>query len=218
MTQDLNDRLLLGLKGTISEAELHFIRARLQGGLLAKAARGELRVRLPVGLAMTSRERDAGPGRERARGDRVPVHHASSRPARRTRSSSSSPPTELTFPGRHLGGPHAGELYWKPLRHDLVLFTLHNPRYAGAYCYGRRKQLTDINGHTRTVHKPRDQWTVLIPDAHPGYITFEQYERNQQTLAANAAAHSDESDAPARPAKDRRCCKAWWSAASAASG
>ena len=107
----------------------------------------------------------------------------------------------LTFPGRHLGGPHHGELYWKPLRHDLVLFTLHNPRYAGAYFYGRRKQLTDINGHTRTVHKPRDQWTVLIEDAHPGYVTFEQYEHNQQTLAANAAAHSDE-ERRAGPARE----------------
>jgi hypothetical protein len=106
----------------------------------------------------------------------------------------------LMFPGRHApGGPHAGETYWKPLRHDLVLFTLHNPRYAGAYFYGRRKQLTDIDGHTRTVIKPRDQWTVLIEDAHPGYITFEQYERNQQRLAANAAARGEERRAgPAR--------------------
>ena len=106
----------------------------------------------------------------------------------------------LKFPGRHApGGPHAGETYWKPLRHDLVLFTLHNPRYAGAYFYGRRKQLTDIDGHTRTIHKPRDQWTLLIEDAHPGYITFEQYERNQQTLLVNAASHGEERRAgPAR--------------------
>ena len=108
----------------------------------------------------------------------------------------------LKFPGRHgVGGPHAGELYWKPLRHDMVLFTLHNPRYAGAYFYGRRKTFTDIDGHTRTVVKPRDQWTVLICDAHPGYITFEQYEQHQQTLAANAAAHSDE-ERRAGPARE----------------
>ena len=85
------------------------------------------------------------------------------------------------------------------MRHDYVLFVLHNPRYAGAYFYGRRKQLTDINGHTRTVHKPQDQWTVLIKDAHPGYLTFEQYERNLQTLASNAAARGEERRAgPAR--------------------
>jgi len=73
-----------------------------------------------------------------------------------------------------------------------VLFVLHNPRYAGAYFYGRRRQVSDIDGHTRTVVKPRDQWTVLIPDAHPGYITFEQYETNQATLAANAAFRGQE--------------------------
>jgi len=107
----------------------------------------------------------------------------------------------LRVPARHApGGRHAGELYWKPLRHDYVLFTLHNPRYAGAYFYGRRKQLTDINGHTRTVHKPQDQWTVLIKDAHPGYITFEQYERNLATLAASAAARGEER--PAGPARE----------------
>jgi len=108
----------------------------------------------------------------------------------------------LKFPGRHgVGGPHAGELYCKPLRHDMVLFTLHNPRYAGAYFYGRRKTFTDIDGHTRTILKPRDQWTVLIEDAHPGYITFEQYEHNQQTLAANAANHS-ETERAAGPARE----------------
>ena len=198
----INDRLLLGLKGTISEAELHFIRARLQGGLLAKAARGELRVRLPVGLAYDQL------------GNVTLDPDASVREAieylfkcfEQTGSAHAVvkqfAADQLQFPGRHApGGPHAGETYWKPLRHDLVLFTLHNPRYAGAYFYGRRKQLTDIDGHTRTVHKPRDEWTVLIRDAHPGYISFEQYERNQQALAANAAAHSRE-ERRAGPARE----------------
>jgi DNA invertase Pin-like site-specific DNA recombinase len=195
----INDRLLLGLKGTISEAELHFIRARLHGGLLAKAARGELRVRLPVGLAYdqlgnVTLDPDASV--------RAAIEYLF-RCFEQTGSAHAVvkqfAAEQLRFPGRHLGGPHHGELYWKALRHDLVLFTLHNPRYAGAYFYGRRKQLTDINGHTRTVLKPREQWTVLIQDAHPGYVTFEQYERNQQTLAANAATRGDERRAgPAR--------------------
>ena len=198
----INDRLLLGLKGTISEAELHFIRARLQGGLLAKAARGELRVRLPVGLCYdqlgnVTLDPDASV--------RAAIEYLF-RCFEQTGSAHAVvkqfAAEGLRFPGRHApGGPHAGELYWKPLRHDLVLFTLHNPRYAGAYFYGRRKQLTDIDGHVRTVHKPRDQWTVLIEDAHPGYITFERYQRNQQALAANAAAHSDE-ERRAGPARE----------------
>jgi DNA invertase Pin-like site-specific DNA recombinase len=196
----INDRLLLGLKGTISEAELHFIRARLQGGLLAKAARGELRVRLPVGLVYDqlgnvtldpdAQVREAVAYLFKCFEQTGSAHAVVKRFAAEG----------LKFPGRHaVGGPHAGEIYWKPLRHDLVLFTLHNPRYAGAYFYGRRKQLTDIDGHIRTIVKPRDQWTVLIRDAHPGYITFDQYERNQQTLAANAANRGEERRAgPAR--------------------
>jgi hypothetical protein len=103
------------------------------------------------------------------------------------------------FPGRHLGGPHAGELYWVALRHDSVLFTLHNPRYAGAYFYGRQHQVSDVEGRHRTVLKPREEWTVLIPGAHDGYITFERFEANQAALTANAAAHGRERRAgPAR--------------------
>jgi len=137
----------LGLKGTISEAELHFIRARLQGGLLAKAARGELRVRLPVGLAYdqlgnVTLDPDAEVRGAVARLFRVFEQTGSAHAVVKQFAAD-----RLRFPGRHApGGPHAGETYWKPLRHDLVLFTLHNPRYAGAYFYGRRKQLTDIYG------------------------------------------------------------------------
>lgn len=196
----VNDRLLLGLKGTISEAELHFIRARLQGGLLAKAARGELRVRLPVGLVYDQLGNVTLDPDGEVRGATAYLLKCFEQTGSAHAVVKQFAAEHLRFPGRHaVGGPHAGELYWKPLRHDLVLFTLHNPRYAGAYFYGRRKQLTDINGHTRTVHKPRDQWTVLIRDTHPGYITFEQYEQNQQTLSANAATRGEERRAgPAR--------------------
>jgi len=214
----INDRLLLGLKGTISEAELHFIRARLQGGLLAKAARGELRMRLPVGLAYdqlgnVTLDPDASV--------RAAIEYlfgcfeqTGSAHAVVKRFAADG----LTFPGRHLGGPHHGELYWKPLRHDLVLFTLHNPRYAGAYFYGRRKQLTDINGHTRTVHKPRDQWTVLIEDAHPDTSPSSSTSTTSRRSPPTPPPTAMRSAAPALPAKDRRCCKGWWCAASAASG
>jgi Recombinase/Recombinase zinc beta ribbon domain len=169
---------------------------------LAKAARGELRMRLPVGLCYdqlgnVTRDPDAG---VRAAIEYLFKCFEQTGSAHAVVKQFAA--EQLRFPGRHApGGPHAGETYWKPLRHDLVLFTLHNPRYAGAYFYGRLKQLTDINGHTRTVLKPRDQWTVLIRDSHPGYITFEQYEQNQQTLAANAAAHGYE-ERRAGPARE----------------
>jgi len=197
----INDRLLLGLKGTISEAELHFIRARLQGGLLAKAGRGELRVRLPVGLVYDQLGNVTLDPDAEVRGAIAHLFTTFEQTGSAHAVVKQFAAQRLKFPGRHApGGPHAGETYWKPLRHDLVLFTLHNPRYAGAYFYGRRKQLTDINGHARTVVKPREQWTVLLKDTHPGYITFAQYDTNQQTLLANAAAHSDHqrSAGPAR--------------------
>ena len=214
----INDRLLLGLKGTISEAELHFIRARLQGGLLAKAARGELRVRLPVGLDYDQLGNVTLDPDTSVRAAIEYLFQCFEQTGSAHAVVKQFAAEQLRFPGRHApGGPHAGETYWKPLRHDLVLFTLHNPRYAGAYFYGRRKQFTDIDGHARTVLKPRDQWTVLIKDAHPGYITFEQYERNQQPSSERRRPRRA-SAAPAPPAKAPRCCKASWSAASAANG
>ncbi len=96
---------------------------------------------------------------------------------------------DLTFPAHHHGGPRSGELHFKPLTHDTVLKILHNPAYAGVYSYGRARHTTDLDGHHHTRHKPAGDWTVLIKDHHPGYLTFAQYERNLQTLAANAAAH-----------------------------
>jgi hypothetical protein len=106
----------------------------------------------------------------------------------------------LSFPGRHCGGPRDGELYWVPLRHDHALFVLHNPRYAGAYVYGRRREVTDVDGRSHTVIKPRDEWTVFIPDAHDGYISLERFEANQAILAANAAARGE--DRRAGPARE----------------
>ena len=195
----INDRLLLGLKGTMSEAELHFIRARLQGGILAKASRGELAVRLPIGFVYDAAgavalDPDAG-----VRGAIAHLFATFEATGSASAVVKAFAAEGIRFPARHLGGPHAGELYWVPLRHDNVLFVLHNPRFAGAYFYGRRRQVTDAQGRHRTVVKPRDEWTVFIPGAHADYISLERFEANQATLAANAAAHGQERRAgPAR--------------------
>ena len=96
-------------------------------------------------------------------------------------------------------GPRKGELAWMPLTHWRVLRTLHNPRYAGAFCYGRRREAIAANGKKTYQALPRDQWTALFPGAHPGYITWETYEANQQLLLGNAAARGTERAAgPAR--------------------
>jgi len=197
---DFNDRLLLGLKGTMSEAELHFIRARLQGGILSAARRGELPMPLPVGLvtgptgkvvldpdsAVQQALRHLFDTFERTGSARAVVyafnHHG------------------LLFPSRIRSGERKGELAWSPLAHWRVLRTLHNPRYAGAFVYGRRRTRKTAGGKSSTSRElPREEWTSLILDAHPGYITWEQYEHNQKTLAANAYAQgADRLAGPAR--------------------
>ena len=105
----------------------------------------------------------------------------------------------LRFPARVRTGPHKGELSWAPLRHSRVLNVLHNPRYAGAFAYGRLRQRKGPDGKLRTEKLHRDKWTSLIPGAHPGYISWETFELNQKLLAANAQAHGAErAKGPAR--------------------
>ena len=183
-----NDRLLLGLKGTMSEAELHVLRARLQGGILNKARRGELEMRPPVGLVYNG---DGAlvldPDRQVqqclnwlfATFERTGSACATVRCARQER---------LAFPRRCAKGPHKGELLWSALDHSQVLRALHNPRYAGAFVYGRCHTVRTVDGTTRLRRMPRDEWVTLIPAAHAGYISWDEYERNQQRLHESAQA------------------------------
>ena len=197
---DFNDRLLLGLKGTMSEAELHFIRARLVGGQLSKARRGELRMGLPVGLVYDPAGKvvlDPDTGVQQA------IRHvftlfARTGSARATVQQFNA--DGLLFPVRVRTGAHKGELAWMPLQHWRVLRTLHNPRYAGAFAYGRRRERLAANGKKTFETLPREQWIALIRDAHPGYISWDQYETNQRLLLGNATAHGE--DRAAGPARE----------------
>ncbi|MEO3863850.1 recombinase family protein, partial [Acrocarpospora sp. B8E8] len=106
---------------------------------------------------------------------------------------------QLTFPWRHLKGPRKGEIDWKPLQHHTVLRVLHNPRYAGAFTYGRHAHHKQPDGKVSTKLLPREEWISFIPGVHPGYITLDQYESNCAQLTANAAAHGrDRTAGPAR--------------------
>ncbi len=196
---EFNDRLLLGLKGTMSEAELHFIRARLRGGQLSAARRGELRMGLPVGLVYDGAGHvvlDPDTGVQDA------IRHLFALFARTGSARAvvmAFQAERLLFPVRIRTGPRKGELAWMPLTHWRVLRTLHNPPYAGAFAYGRRREAMAANGKKTFLALPRDQWTALFPRAHSGYISWEQYEANQQLLLGNAAAHGSERAAgPAR--------------------
>jgi DNA invertase Pin-like site-specific DNA recombinase len=194
-----NDRLLLGLKGTMSEAELHFIRARLRGGQLSKARRGELAMALPVGLVYDPAGRVVlDPDTAVQQAIRL-LFTTFARTGSARAVVAAFREQHLLFPARIRAGARKGELAWTPLRHWGVLRTLHNPRYAGAFAYGRRRERTSANGKKTFQTLPREQWVALIPDHHPGYLSWEQFEINQQLLAANAQAHgADRAAGPAR--------------------
>ena len=183
-----NDRLLLGLKGTMSEAELHVLRARLQGGILNKARRGELEMRPPVGLVYTSE------GTLVLDPDRQVQHCLRWLFATFERTGSACATVrcargeQLAFPRRCAKGAHKGELLWGSLDHSQVLRALHNPRYAGAFVYGRCHTVRTIDGLTRLRRMPRDEWVTLIPGTHAGYISWDEYEHNQLRLHESAQA------------------------------
>ena len=199
-----NDRLLLGFKGTMSEAELHWLRQRLLGGKLTKAEHGELRFRLPVGLVYDLTGKVVlDPDEEVQAAVRLVfalfeqygsalavvkhfrIHH-------------------LRFPDRLWKRTQKGELVWEPLRCGRVLSLLHNPFYAGAYVYGRTKtrrhalpgEAPRIKGRTRQVK--REDWPIVLRDAHPGYITWEQFRRHQQMLDDNRTWRPEERRGAAR--------------------
>lgn len=181
---DFNDRLLLGLKGTISEIELHYLHQRLWGGKLHKARKGELTLPLPVGFVY-----DAA-GAIRLHPDeqvqqsfrllfalfaQLPSGHAVLRAFRQQ---------GLLFPGRQEIARSDSQTVWRPLSYGRVLGVLHNPFYAGAYFFGRRSQRL-APPTQRSIQRPMAEWDVLLWAHHPGYIDRETFAMNQQKLAGN---------------------------------
>ncbi|MGH9445432.1 MAG: recombinase family protein [Terriglobia bacterium] len=189
-----NDRLLLGLKGTMSEFELSLLRQRSLEARRQKARRGEMQFPLPVGFRWSAN----GPI-EKDPDQRV--QQAIELAFRKMTERGSVRQVLIWFRQQHLGLPvscrEGGEsaVVWKApvYRHLWVMLT--HPLYAGAYAYGRRDVRVEIvEGRARKSKghmKPRSEWTVLIRDHHPGYISWEQYERNQAMIAANAHMKSD---------------------------
>jgi DNA invertase Pin-like site-specific DNA recombinase len=187
--RNFNDRLVLGMKGQISEYELHFIRARLRGGQISKARRGELIMPLPTGLVYDPAGHVILDPDTAIQGALRHLFTTFEATGSATACVKAFRADGLSFPWRHRKGPRKGEVDWQPLRHHTVLRVLHNPRYAGAFTYGRRREQMLPGGKRASITLPRDQWTSFIPGAHPGYITLDQYEANIAKLAANAAAH-----------------------------
>ena len=187
-----NDRLLLGLKGTMSEAELHVLKARLQGGILNKARRGELIMPLPMGFQYGPEGQVVlDPDCEIQESLRV-FFETFRRTGSATATVKAFREQGLTFPHRVRGGLNKGEVAWKRLLHSRALWLLHNPRYAGAFFYGRTQQRRHPEGGIRYQKLPRQEWAAFLPGAHPGYISWEQFEENQRRLFENAQAYGSE--------------------------
>ena len=187
-----DDRLLLGLKGTMSEAELHVLYARLRGGILNKARRGELEMRLPVGFVHDPQ------GRVRLDPD-VRIQDSVRQLLRMFQRTGSASATVkafreqgLKFPRRAASGPHKGEVLWSELGHSRALYVLHNPCYAGAFTFGRSRQRKLPDGRVSARSVPQAEWTALIRDAHEGYLSWDEYEQNVQRLRDNASSYDEQ--------------------------
>jgi len=189
--QNFNDRLLLGLKSQMSEAELHIITSRLQGAKRAAAERGELRFPLPVGLICDEEGQTIIDPDQEVQAALFDLFRA----FERTGSAFGVVGVfkGRRFPKRAYGGAWAGELRWGELTHPRVLGVLSNPAYAGAYAFGRyrsRRTVRPDGTITTTITElPRSEWPVLIRDHHQGYISWEQYLGNERRLAANDTRH-----------------------------
>jgi DNA invertase Pin-like site-specific DNA recombinase len=196
---DFNDRLLLGLKGTMSEAELHLLKARLRGGQLSKARRGELVQPLPIGLVYDGAGKavlDPDTAIQQAVATVFTLFDTTGSATGVVKEFNRQ---KLTLPRRIQSGLDKGKVVWAPIAHSRVLQILHNPRYAGAFVYGRHQHKPGPSGKSGPALQPREQWIALFPDAHVGYLSFEKYEANQAKLTANATAYGkDRRHGPAR--------------------
>lgn len=186
---DFNDGLLLGLKGTMSQAELHFIRARLDGGRLNKARKGELRFPLPVGYCVDDDNQIVVDPDLRVQG----AVRLAFKIFRETGSAygvvQHFSKQGLEFPKRSYGGVWNGKIMWGRLTHSRVVGLLKNPSYAGVYAFGRyrSKKTVSKDGEIRPSIKkmPVEEWLVDLKDHHEGYIDWETYLGNQALLESN---------------------------------
>jgi DNA invertase Pin-like site-specific DNA recombinase len=184
---DFNDRLLLGLKGTISEVELYQIKARMVRGRLNKAQRGELIWNVPIGLAY-----DVLSGQIRLEPDQS-VRHALElvftlfRQLGSVRGVLNYLAREgLELPSQRLHRGIGRVISWQKPRYHVIYQMLTNPMYAGIYAYGRRQEVVDpIEKTRRVLHKAQSEWDAFLPDHHPGYISKQEYETNMATLENN---------------------------------
>jgi DNA invertase Pin-like site-specific DNA recombinase len=186
---DFNDGLLLGLKGTMAQAELHFLNARLQGGKLNKARKGELRFPLPVGFCYDEQSRIILDPDEEVRGAVGLVFRLFRETGTAFAVMQRFAEGALRFPKRSYGGAWDGKIMWGRLTHNRVLTMLKNPSYAGMYVFGRyqyRREISPEGGIHKRIHVvDMADWRVSLKEHHEGYITLEEFFKNQERLEKN---------------------------------
>jgi len=192
---DPNDRLLLGLKGTLSEAELQRMRMRLHGARWSLARRGELRRRLPGGYVWDSQGRVVMDPDERVRSALFTFFRRFDEEGSACALARAYERDGLMFPRRDPRGSWDAPVRWAPLGVRTANTSLHNPVFAGVYCYGRERAETVLDPESKarkTIMRlvPMESWEVLIRDHHPAYISWERFQRNQERLRENRSSSS----------------------------
>jgi DNA invertase Pin-like site-specific DNA recombinase len=178
-----NDRLLLGLKGTMSEAELHVLKARLRGGILNKVRRGEFRCMLPTGLVYDEACNVTLDPDMQVRETVSYFFETFARVGSACQTVKAFRSEGVLFPSRLRNQNKM--IVFRPLTSSTAMRTLHNPRYAGAYTFGRRRYRRTLEGAKIQRKREHSDWTACIPNAHPGYITWDQYQANLKLLESN---------------------------------
>jgi excisionase family DNA binding protein len=189
-----NDRLLLGMKGSISEFELGVIRARMFEAAHAKAKRGELRISVPIGY-IWHREIGLGFDPDMRLQEVIRLIFARFRKLGSARQVLLSLAADQVHFPRPSDGKKMVSFDWTPIRYRTVISVLKNPFYAGVYVYGKSEKRTAlVDGRLRKTYghgKPVDQWEVMLKDHHEAYLDWAEFERNQKQLAVNAYGRVD---------------------------
>lgn len=180
--RDFNDRMLLGLKGTMSEAELHYLHARMKGGLDNKARRGELKIPIPVGYVYNDFDQIIkDPDKDvQTVLDLIFNTYARFHSCQRTLKELRA--QHILFPKKDRTGYNRHTLMWREITHTQILHLIHNPIYAGVYQFGLRKSTKTLNGY-KTIIQKKENRIAYIEDHHEGYISLDQFNLNQQYLA-----------------------------------
>lgn len=179
---DFNDRMLLGLKGTMSEAELHYIHARMKGGLDNKARRGELKINIPIGYVYDDFDqivKDPDEDVQRVINLVFKTYarfHSCQRTVRELRGQN------ILYPKKDRVGYNCRTFMWREITHKQILRLIHNPIYAGVYQFGLRKYIKTLNGY-KTIIQAKEDRIAYIENHHEAYIPIEQFNLNQRSLA-----------------------------------